>query len=96
MPQLLLFVSRPMQITDSNESFLHCLVPTDASVAVRRFVEALFITHAETKLNTSGQLLHEEHDDTDDNSGNVYPMSAEGRIRDRGEWCRTINLHLDQ
>jgi hypothetical protein len=31
-------------------------VPTNASTAVRRFVEALFITHTEAKLNTDGHL----------------------------------------
>jgi hypothetical protein len=32
-------------------------VPMDASEALRRTIEALFITHAETRLNTDGHLF---------------------------------------
>lgn len=32
------------------------LVPDNASNTLRRFIECLFITHAETKLNTFGHL----------------------------------------
>jgi hypothetical protein len=40
-----------------------CVVPVDASDIVRRFVESLFITHTETKLNTLIQLLgHQDND----------------------------------
>ena len=31
-------------------------MPTDASAALRRFIEALFITHTEAQLNTDGHL----------------------------------------
>lgn len=73
------------------------LVPDDASEAVRRFVEALFITHAETKLNTSGRLLH--LDDADDDSytaenhkdnPNDDSILREKQVLDREEWC--LNL----
>jgi len=58
----------------------------DASEPVRRFVEALFITHTEAKLNRFGRLLHED----EDNNDNIHPISLEARIFDRGEWCRNI------
>ena len=46
---------------------------------VRRFIESLFITHTEAKLNTSGRLLREDNDSEDDH------IDA-----NRGLWCRNI------
>jgi hypothetical protein len=63
---------------------------------VRRFVEALFITHTETKLNTSGQLLNQNNNDDDannnnnNNHGNINSISSEAQIKDRQEWCRDL------
>ena len=73
------------------------LVPVDASEAARRFVESLFITHTEAKLNTLGRLLDEGNDgDDDDSNRNILAMSTEARIRDRGEWCRNMIFRRDQ
>jgi len=41
-------------------------VPEDGSEELRRFVEALFITHAETKLNVFGRLAGTYMDTLDD------------------------------
>ena len=74
------------------------LVPDDVSEAVRRFVEALFITHGETKLNTSGRLLHliDQDDQYNNSSANscpiTYPMSLEAQAFDREEWCRDLTF----
>ncbi|CAF1297292.1 unnamed protein product, partial [Adineta steineri] len=57
---------------------------------VRRFVESLFITHTETRLNTAGRLLR---NDDDNENENEYPLSIEAQIRNRGDWCRNIVLH---
>ena len=39
-------------------SFLY-LVPENCSHELRRFIEALFITHAETHMNTIGRITHQ-------------------------------------
>jgi hypothetical protein len=36
--------------------YFSSLVPSNTSEVLRRFIEALFITHANTKLNTTGHL----------------------------------------
>ena len=38
------------------------LVPEDCSELLQRFIEALLITHAETKLNTAGHLTRYDRD----------------------------------
>ena len=38
------------------------IVPAGCSDLLRRFVEALLITHAETKLNTADHLAHYDKD----------------------------------
>lgn len=71
------------------------LVPEDASEAVRRFVEALFITHAETNLNTSGRLVIPVNDDSnrkDDPFAIATTLTTpslllELQLLDREEWC---------
>lgn len=85
------------------DSYFYSIVPEDVSESVRRFVEALFITHAETKLNTSGRLLHlndEPNQNMESNSSSsgqttttttiTYPMSLEMQAFDREEWCRDL------
>lgn len=65
-----------------------CLVPQDCSGPLQRIVEALFITHAETKLNTMGHL-----DGSVANSNyhsNLHGMTRERIIADRGNWCRNL------
>ena len=53
------------------------LVPFDCSRCLRKFIEALFITHAETKLNLIGRLTHE------------YPAASfDGSIH--GQWCAKL------
>jgi hypothetical protein len=73
-------------MTHFHLTYLFFSVPIDASDAVRRFVEALFITHTETKLNTSGRLLHCQNED----ETTIYPVSMEARVIDRDEWCRNL------
>jgi hypothetical protein len=58
---------------------------------LRRFVEALFITHTEARLNTSGQILRDQSNDDEVNDGdNPDRVSTEARTQDRGEWCRNL------
>ena len=81
----------------SNIYFDHfiSLVPEDASEPVRRFVEALFIIHTETKLNTSGRLVGALNNDSDQQndlyniaaSSPMLPLSIDAQILDREEWC---------
>jgi len=78
---LLLFVSN-FSIFNYLILLIFYVVPLDVSRAVRQFIEALFITHAETKLNTSGRLLHQN--DGDDS------ISSQARVMDRGVWCRNL------
>lgn len=40
--------------------FLKLLVPEGSSTVLRQFIESLFITHAQTKLNSSGCLVGNE------------------------------------
>jgi hypothetical protein len=53
------------------------LVPFDCSRYLRKFIEALFITHAETKLNLIGRLTHEDPTASFDSSI-------------RGQWCAKL------
>lgn len=69
------------------------LVPQDCSGPLQRIVEALFITHAETKLNTMGHL-----DVSVINSKvniNPHGITREGIIADRGHWCRNLLRPID-
>jgi hypothetical protein len=53
---------------------------------MQRIVEALFITHAQTRLNTSGHL-----DSTIDKSdSNPHGMTEPTIIVDRGDWCANL------
>ena len=56
------------------------LVPEQGSDVLRRTVEALFITHAETKLNTTGRLV--DHPPI----ANI-PIDV---LSDRGQWCHSL------
>jgi hypothetical protein len=62
------------------------LVPLDASDVVRRFVEALFITHTATKLNTFGRLLHISEE----------PYEDDEQYLNRGAWCRNVVFNHPQ
>ena len=63
----------------------------DATEALRRFVEALFITHTEAKLNTSGQILRDQTNEDEVNDGNVVDLRPqETHTQDRGIWCRNL------
>ena len=78
-------------ISNYTTYFSFILVPDDATKTVRQFVESLFITHAETRLNTSGRLVCD--DDTNNNNNvNIHHihMNREAWIIDRGEWCRDV------
>ncbi|CAF1297606.1 unnamed protein product [Adineta steineri] len=82
---------KPNKFIDLFNVALIAVLPVDTVDIVRRFVESLFITHTETRLNTAGRLLHNDDDDDDDNE-NEYPLSIEAQIRNRGAWCRNIVL----
>ena len=74
--------------------FSNPLVPVDTTEIVRRFVESLFITHTETKLNTSGRLLHVCTDN--DNNQNSHSIPPGAHIQDRGVWCRNMICRLNE
>jgi hypothetical protein len=63
------------------------LVPNNSSGPLQRLVEALFITHAETKLNTIGHL---DRCVTNNNNLNPSGMTRERIIADRGNWCHNL------
>ncbi|CAF5221704.1 unnamed protein product, partial [Rotaria magnacalcarata] len=56
------FFQQKKYLTQSNSHFdfyqasIIAVLPEKASSVLRRFVETLFITHAQTKLNTFGHL----------------------------------------
>jgi len=65
---------------------------------VRRFVESLFITHTEAKLNTSGRLVPRVYDSDEIDRMNIRYDLAKGcsptsqividiQLEDREEWC---------
>lgn len=73
------------------------VLPEDCSETVRRFIETLFITHTEAKLNTSGRLVTDLNNDDRDRIDIPYHL-AEGcsptsdiaieiQLMDRDEWC---------
>jgi hypothetical protein len=68
----------------------HLLVPVDAVDIVRKFVEALFITHTETNLNTVGRLFDDRDASDDSDPLNNSPLSIEEQLQDRGDWCRNV------
>ena len=81
MQALLLFVSRE---TCEKKMFLSLLlVPENCSGAFQRLIEALFITHAQTKLNIIGHL------DGSVTTDNYHPtgLTSTRMITDRGQWC---------
>jgi hypothetical protein len=57
--------------------YFFVLVPDDCSRDLRKFIEALFVTHAETKLNLIGRLTHE------------YPTALYDKSI-RGNWCSNL------
>jgi hypothetical protein len=59
------------------------VVPDDCSYELRRFIEALFITHAETKMNTIGRLTQKK-DSWPPSSTNSFDHS------NRGLWCEKL------
>jgi hypothetical protein len=78
-------VSRRNSVTLISLWVVH-LVPLDVSDMVRRFVEALFITHTETKLNTFGRLLHISEE----------PYEDDEQFLARGVWCRNVVFNHPQ
>lgn len=58
-------------------SFHFISVPDTCSRHLRRFIEALFITHTETKLNMIGRLTHR------------YPYMNYD-MKNRGQWCSNL------
>jgi hypothetical protein len=68
-------------------------VPQDCSGPLQYIVEALFITHAETKLNTMGHL--DVSVTNSNNNSSPHAMTRERIIADRGHWCRNLIRHFD-
>ncbi|CAF1399521.1 unnamed protein product [Adineta steineri] len=66
------------------------VLPLNVSEVVRRFIEALFITHTEAKLNTFGRLCHDNDDDDNNNNNNEKNYVNSNTILGRGYWCRNI------
>ncbi len=57
-------------------------MPLNRSDALRRFIEALFITHAETQLNTDGHL-----------DRLLFPnamINSEGASSEQDPWCKNL------
>ncbi|CAF3873588.1 unnamed protein product [Rotaria sp. Silwood1] len=72
------YINSPNYCLDLYHAAIVAILPEHASAALRRFVEALFITHAETKLNTIGHLDQW----TPLNDTNYKPSI---------EWCRNLS-----
>jgi hypothetical protein len=64
------------------------LVPDHCSITFKRLIEALFITHAETKLNTLGHLDGSVVNNSTDNNHTNHSSTA--IINDRGHWCHNL------
>ena len=63
-------------------------MPDPCSITFKRLIEALFITHAETKLNTLGHL---DGSIVHNNANNNQPdHSWTAIIIDRGDWCYNL------
>ena len=79
---------------------IHFLVPENASETVRRFVESLFITHTEAKLNTSGRLVESFTENDAVRTDIPYDLAIgcspksdiaiEIELMDREEWCMDL------
>ena len=63
-------------------------MPEQCSAPLPRLVEALFITHAQTRLNTIGHLDANTTREDATNAGNVTEVA---QIIDRTDWCRSLN-----
>jgi hypothetical protein len=51
---------------------------------LRQIVEALFITHAQTKLNSSGRLVHDDNNNNNNNNNHDHHENVvwcEGLVR---------------
>ena len=59
------------------------LVPDTCSEAFRYTIESLFISHAQTKLNSIGNVLNREHD-------NGYHPQSNPWLTRGSEWCRNL------
>ncbi|CAF2085486.1 unnamed protein product [Rotaria magnacalcarata] len=74
------YLNSPNLHLDLYQANIVAVLPNNASDALRRFVEALFITHAETKLNTIGHL---DQLSTSRNTDQIASI-------DCNEWCRDL------
>lgn len=61
-------------------------VPEDSSIALQRLIESLFITHANTRLNSMGHI----DDSVEKSEKNLHGMKGEILIADRGDWCANL------
>ncbi|CAF4518539.1 unnamed protein product [Rotaria sp. Silwood1] len=75
-----LYLNTPNLHMDLYQTTIIAILPVDATAAIRRFVEALFITQAETKLNTMGHL------DQFVSTHTVNPMLTTAY----DDWCRNL------
>ncbi|CAF1520413.1 unnamed protein product [Rotaria magnacalcarata] len=74
------YLNSPNLHLDLYQANIVAVLPNNASEALRRFVEALFITHAETKLNTIGHLDQLTKSDSTKEIASI----------DCNEWCRDL------
>ncbi|CAF1164515.1 unnamed protein product [Adineta ricciae] len=87
---------KPNQSNNLFNSTIIAVLPTDAVDIVRRFVEALFITHTEANLNIAGRLFNNRQTSdaykltTNLSSHAEIQMSMEEQIEDRGNWCHNL------
>lgn len=67
------------------KQYSNVLVPSTASIALRQFVEALFISHAETSLNNDGYFdrMISTGVQIDDDNLLVLPSSS-------SDWCQGL------
>ncbi|CAF4923443.1 unnamed protein product, partial [Rotaria magnacalcarata] len=69
----------PNQDIDLYNATIVAVLPDTCSEMLRLTFESLFITHAETKLNTIGNILNKN------STGNTYPLNRPWLIRG-DEW----------
>ncbi|CAF1029997.1 unnamed protein product [Adineta ricciae] len=69
---------------DLYQAAIVAVLPDDCSQTFYRLLEALFVTHAETKLNTMGHL---------EQNGAQRTRPKLDIVADRGDWCRNLYRH---
>ncbi|CAF3876419.1 unnamed protein product [Rotaria sordida] len=76
-----IYLNTPNLHLDLYQAAIVAILPERATAAMRRFVEALFITHTETKLNTIGHL---------DQFVSTHTTNQISAAMECEEWCRNL------